>query len=104
MGTVPSSKEKLRARIATAPWGPPVVSIFLKKSTRHYVNELGDCINERPDPFSMGLCINGTIGCTNNRTPWALLGVDLKEVEHPEQMLWAPTPWLERQQAPRRAQ
>ncbi len=28
----------------------------------------------------------------HRRTPWALLGVDLKEVERPEQMLWAPTP------------
>ncbi len=43
----------------------------------------------------MGLCINGAVGCTNDRTPWALLGVDLKEVEHAEQMLWAPTSWSE---------
>ncbi len=41
----------------------------------------------------MGLCVNGAVGCTNDCTPWALLGVYLKEVEHPEQMLWEPTPW-----------
>jgi hypothetical protein len=43
----------------------------------------------------MGICVNGTVGCADECTPWALLGVDLKEVECPEQMLWAPTPWLE---------
>ncbi len=68
---------------------------FSKKSTHHYVHELGNGINERPDPFLMGLCINGAIGCADECTPWALLWVDLKEVEHPKQMLWAPTPWSE---------
>ncbi len=95
MGTVPSPKEKLHARIAAATWCPHVVSIFLKKSAHHYVNKLGNCINERPDPFSMGLYINSAVGCTDNHTPWALLGVYLKEVEHPKQMLWVPTPWSE---------
>ena len=37
--------------------------------------------------------VNGAVGFTDDRTPWALLGVDLKEVECPEQMLWVPTPW-----------
>ena len=95
MGTVPSFKEILRARIAAAPWRPHVVSIFSTKSTHHYVHELGDGVNERPDPFSMGLCVNGAVGCADERTPWALLWVDLKEVERPKQMLWAPTPWSE---------
>ena len=95
MGTVPSFKEILHARIVAAPWRPHVVSIFSKKSTHHYVHELGNGVNERPDPFSMGLCVNGAVGCADKRTPWALLRVDLKEVERPEQMLWVPTPWSE---------
>ena len=43
----------------------------------------------------MGLCIDGTVGCADNLTPRTLLGVDLKKMECPEQMLWASTPWLE---------
>ena len=43
----------------------------------------------------MGLCIDGAIGCADDRTPLALHGVDLKEVECPEQVLWASTPWSE---------
>ena len=35
------------------------------------------------------------VGCADDRAPRALLGVYLKEVECPEQMLWVPTPWLE---------
>ena len=43
----------------------------------------------------MGLCVYGAFECANERTPWALLRVNLKEVERPKQMLWAPTPWSE---------
>jgi hypothetical protein len=77
MGNVPSSKEILHARIAAVPWRPHVVSIFSKKVLT---------------TTSMSSAI---ASCTDDHTPWALLVVYLKEVEHPEQMLRVPTPWLE---------
>ena len=41
----------------------------------------------------MGLCVDGAVGCADDRAPRALLGVDLEEGERPVQMLWATTPW-----------
>ncbi len=43
----------------------------------------------------MGLSVDGAIGCADGRAPRALLGVYLQEVERPEQVLWASTPWSE---------
>ena len=34
-------------------------------------------------------------GCANNPRPWALLDMNLHEVQRPEKMLWEATPWLE---------
>jgi|LakMenEpi03Aug12_release.lakeMendotaPanAssembly.Ray.scaffolds.fasta_scaffold433337_1 hypothetical protein len=43
----------------------------------------------------MGLCVDGAVGCADDRAPRALLGVYLEKVERPEQMLWASTPGSE---------
>ena len=74
---------------------PHIASIFSKKSTHHDVHELSDGVNERPDLFSMGLRIDGTVGSADDLTPRALLVIDLEKVERPEQMLWVSTPWSE---------
>ena len=63
---------------------PHIMSIFSKKNTHHNVHELGDGVDERPDPFSMGLRVDGAIGRADNRAPRALLGIDLEKVERPE--------------------
>ncbi len=47
------------------------------KYTHHHINQLCNGLDEGPDPFLVGLWVNGTVGCANNRTPRALLGVNL---------------------------
>ncbi len=79
----------------TTPWVPHIASMFSKKSTHHDVHELGNGVDECPDPFSMGLSVDGAIGRANGHAPRALLGVYLQEVERPEQVLGASTPWSE---------
>ena len=39
----------------------------------------------------MGLQIDGAVGCADDSTLRALLGVYIEAVERPKQMLWAPT-------------
>jgi hypothetical protein len=47
------------------------------KYTYHHINQLRNGLDEGPDPFPVGLWVDGTVGCTNDHTPWALLGVNL---------------------------
>ena len=65
------------------------------KQTHHHIHKLSDCLDVRPDPFAVGLWVNGTGRCTNDRATRALLGVHLHEIKRPEQMPRAPPPWSE---------
>jgi hypothetical protein len=51
-----------------------------KINTHHKVHELGDGFNEGPDLFPVDLWVDGTARCTNDRTPRALLWVDLYKI------------------------
>jgi hypothetical protein len=66
-----------------------------KAETHYHVHKLGDCLNVRPDPYVVGLRVNSAGRRADDRATWALLGVHLHEIKHPEQMLWAPPPWPE---------
>ena len=57
--------------------------------THHNVDQVGDGINERPDPLAVGLRVDG------GRTHRALLGVHLHKMKGPKQVLWAATLWEE---------
>ena len=46
------------------------------KKTHHHINQLHG-LDEGPDPFSVGLRVDGTVGCADGRVPRALLGVNL---------------------------
>ena len=63
--------------------------------TYHNVDQVGDSVDERPDPLSVSLWVDGTGRRANGRTPRALLGVHLHEMKGPKQMLWAATLWEE---------
>ena len=56
------------------------------KYTHHQINQLENGLNEGPDPFSVGLWVDGAIRHANGRAPRALLGVK----KGPEQVLRAP--------------
>jgi hypothetical protein len=60
------------------------------KQTHQHVHKLGDCHNVRPDPFAVGLQVDGAGRCADNRAARALLGVHLHKIKRPEQMLQAP--------------
>ena len=47
------------------------------KKTHDHINQLRNGLNEGPDPFSVGLRVDGAIGRADGRAPWALLGVNL---------------------------
>jgi hypothetical protein len=61
--------------------------------TYHCVDQIGNGVNECPDPLAVGLRVDGTGQRANGRTPRALLGVHLHEMKVPKQMLWAATLW-----------
>ncbi len=35
------------------------------KKTHHHINQFGNGLDEGPDPFSVGLWVNSTIGCAD---------------------------------------
>ena len=47
------------------------------KKTHDHINQLQNGFDEGPDPFSVGLWVDGAIGRTNGRAPWVLFGVNL---------------------------
>ncbi len=47
------------------------------KKTHHHINQLRNGFDEGPDPFSVGLQVDGAVGRADGRAPWALLGVNL---------------------------
>ena len=47
------------------------------KKTHHHINQLQNGLDEGPDPFSVGLRVDGAVGRADGRTPRALLGVNL---------------------------
>ena len=47
------------------------------KKTHHHINQLRNGLDEGPDPFSVGLRVDGAVGRADDRTPRALLGVNL---------------------------
>ncbi len=57
------------------------------KQTHHQVHKLGNCLDVCPDPFAVGLWVNGAGRCADN--------VHLHEIKRPEQMPRAPPPWSE---------
>jgi len=59
--------------------------------THHNVDQVGDGINERPDPLAVGLWVDGAGRRADGRTPRALLGVHLHKMKGPKQILWAAT-------------
>ena len=59
---------------------PSRCEYFFEKNTHHHHLQLGDGVNERPDPLSMGLRVDGAVGSADDRAPRALLGVSLEEV------------------------
>ena len=63
--------------------------------TYHCVDQIGDGVNECPYPLAVGLRVDGTGQRANGRTPGALLGVHLREVKGPKQMLRAAALWEE---------
>ncbi len=47
------------------------------KKTHHHINQFGNGLDEGPDPFSVGLWVDGAVGHADCRAPRALLGVNL---------------------------
>ena len=47
------------------------------KKTHHHINQLRNGLDEGPDPFLVGLRVDGAVGRADGRTPRALLGVNL---------------------------
>ncbi len=47
------------------------------KYTHHHINQLGNGLNEGPDPFLVGLRVDSAIGRADGQAPQALLGVNL---------------------------
>jgi hypothetical protein len=47
------------------------------KKTHHHINQLRNDLDKGPDPFSVGLRVDGAVGRADGRTPRALLGVNL---------------------------
>jgi hypothetical protein len=50
------------------------------KQTHHHVHKLSDGLNEGPDPFAIGLWVDGAGICTNNQATQALLRVYFQKV------------------------
>ncbi len=44
------------------------------KQTHHHVYKLGNCLNVYPDPFALGLRVDGTGRRANDQATRALLG------------------------------
>ena len=64
-----------------------------KCKTYHYIHELRDGLDEGPDPFPMGLWINGAAKCANGHTARGLQGVNLEKIIGPKKMFWAAALW-----------
>jgi hypothetical protein len=91
-------------RLQRAPSSPSTVaSIFCTMSLSHWsshcnftyhdVDQVGDSVDERPDPLAVGLRVDGAGRRADGQTPRALLRVHLHKMKDPKQMLWAATLW-----------
>ncbi len=58
-------------------------------------NQLGDGLDVGPELFAMGIWVDGTGRRAGDHATQAMLGVYLQKVQHPEQVLRVPPPWLE---------
>jgi hypothetical protein len=65
------------------------------KQTHHPVHKLSNGLDVGPNPFAMGLWVNGASRRANDQATQTLLGVYFQKVQHPEQMLQGPPLWLE---------
>jgi hypothetical protein len=64
-------------------------------NAHHHLHKLGDGLDEGPDPFSVGLRVDGAAGRAGDHTPRTLLGLYLHNMKGQKEMLWAATLWVE---------
>ena len=79
---------------ATGSGNPPRHFCNVSK-TYHNVDQIGNGVDEHPDPLVVGLWVDGAGRRADGQTPRALLGAHLEKVQCPKQMLRAATLWEE---------
>ena len=63
--------------------------------TYHDVDQVGDSVDERPDPLAVGLRVDGAGRRADGQTPRALLRVHLHKIKGPKQVHRTATLWEE---------